>query len=189
MSRWQPDAPGRLQRAALELYAQRGFEKTTVAEIANRAGLTERTYFRHFADKREVLFRGSKDLRDHLVQSTVAAPPGTPAFAAVAGALEGLSSFFDDQREWSAHRHAVIASSPDLQERELLKRASLVAALTDALRERGENDATATLAAEVGIAAFHIAYERWVLDPEARSYATHTRMTVAELRATCRDEV
>ena len=185
MTRWEPDAAGRLQAAAIALYAERGFERATVAEIAERAGLTERTFFRHFADKREVLFQGSEQLRDQLVDAVARAPSSAGALAAVAAALESLSPFFDARRAWSAQRYAVIESSSDLQERELIKRSSLVAAVAFALRERGVGQATATLAAEVGITAFHVAYEHWVVDPDERTYAVHVRDTLAELRATC----
>ena len=185
MSRWRPDATGRLQAAAIELYAERGFERTTVADIAERAGLTERTFFRHFADKREVLFEGSEQLRDRLHDAVAQAPPSLGALSAVARALEGLSPFFDERRAWSAQRHAVIASSSNLRERELIKRASLVVAVAGVLRERGETAATARLAAEAGITAFWVAYERWVEDPSEHTYAHHVRETVADLRATC----
>src|SRR5215469_13715779 len=74
MSRWEPNARGRLEQAALELYCERGFDQTTVTEISERAGLTERTFFRYFADKREVLFWGQEHLRDLYVRAIVAAP-------------------------------------------------------------------------------------------------------------------
>ena len=185
MTRWEPDAAGRLQAAAIALYAEHGFERTTVAEIAERAGLTERTFFRHFADKREVLFQGSERLRDQLVDAVIRAPASVGALSAVAHALESLSPFFDERRAWSAQRYAVIATSSDLRERELIKRATLAAAVAGALGERGERQATATLAAELGITAFHVAYERWVVDPDERTYAVHVRETLAELRTTC----
>ena len=74
MGRWEPNARGRLEQAAMELYLERGFDQTTVAEIAERAGLTERTFFRHFADKREVLFAGAGALQELLVSAVAGAP-------------------------------------------------------------------------------------------------------------------
>ena len=142
MGRWEPNARGRLERAALELYAERGFEQTTVAEIAERAGLTERTFFRYFADKREVLFAGGANLQEFLVSAVASAPDSAPPIEAVAAALEGAGAL--------------------LQERELIKLASLASALATALRERGVTGPAASLAAEAGIAVFKIAFERWV---------------------------
>ena len=164
MGRWQPNARGRLERAALELYGERGFEQTTVAEIAGRAGLTERTFFRHFADKREVLFGGASVLRDLLVERTAAAADGTAPIAAIAAALGVVADtlFPEDRRDYTRRRQMLIVTNPDLQERELIKLASLAAALADTLRQRGVGEPAASLAAEAGIAVFKVAFERWV---------------------------
>jgi AcrR family transcriptional regulator len=181
MGRWEPNAAGRLREAALELFEQRGFEQTTVAEIAARAGLTERTFFRHFADKREVLFRGSEQLRDTLVAAIEDAPAAAPAFEAVTAALDAAGTVFI--RELARRRRAVILANPELQERELIKLASLAEALTDALRQRGVPDSVAGLAAETGIAVFRITFERWVTDPVQRKWAEHLREALTELDA------
>ena len=95
MGRWQPNAPGRLERAALELYSERGFDRTTVAEIAERAGLTERTFFRYFADKREVLFAGASTLEEFLVASVNDAPAALPPIEAITAALEAAGAWFE----------------------------------------------------------------------------------------------
>ena len=182
MSRWQPDAPGRLQRAALELYAQRGYDATTVAEIAARAGLTERTFFRHFADKREVLFHGSEQFRDALVAGVQSAPPSASPLATATFAVESIGPFFDERRAQSAQRHAVVSASLELQERELIKRVSLVATVAEALVERGTAEPVARLAAETGLTVFSLAYVRWVQDPEERPWSEHVREVAAELR-------
>src|SRR4051794_13163473 len=119
MGRWEPDARGRLERAALELYRERGFEQTTVAEIAKRAGLTERTYFRHFADKREVLFAGAGTMRELLVSTVAEAPDDlAPIEAAVAG-VEAAGAVIQERRELARQRQAIIAANAELQEREL----------------------------------------------------------------------
>lgn len=183
MARWEPDAVGRLQQAAIELYAERGYEQTTVAEIAARAGLSERTYFRHFADKREVLFHGSEMLRDALVRAVEHAPGEDAPLDAVAHGLRELSPFFDARRAHSLQRHAIVRSSPELQERELMKRGSLVTSLATVLTARGVAPTTAALAAESGISVFHLAYERWIEDAAGRSYAEHVDTTLASLRA------
>src|SRR4249919_2871497 len=106
MSRWQPNARGRLEQAALELYTERGFDQTTVADIAARAGLTERTFFRYFADKREVLFARSSDLQDGLVEAVVNAPPDVAPFDAIAGALGAAAALFDERRDHASRRQA-----------------------------------------------------------------------------------
>jgi len=181
MARWQPDAAGRLQAAALDLYAENGYDETTVAQIAERAGLTERTYFRHFADKREVLFHGSEQMRDEIVAGVDEAPAELEPLEVVALAIEQIGAFFDEHRAHSTRRYRIVAASPELQERELIKRASLVHAVGDALRRRGVADPLAELTAETGLTVFSLAYRRWAVDPEQRSYATHVRELLAQL--------
>jgi AcrR family transcriptional regulator len=162
MGRWQPAARERLGQAALELYGERGFDDVTVAEIARRAGLTERTFFRHFTDKREVLFAGADQLRDLLVAGVDAAAPNLSPLDTVAAALDGAARMFEERREFAWRRQAVIAANPELQERELIKMASLAASVADALRRRGVAAAEARLAAQTGLAVFGIAFARWV---------------------------
>ncbi|MBV9684103.1 MAG: TetR family transcriptional regulator, partial [Solirubrobacterales bacterium] len=164
MGRWEPDAGGRLAQAALALYGENGFENTTVAEIAERAGLTERTFFRHFADKREVLFAGGSALQELIVSVVADAPDSQAPIDAAAAGLEaaGEQFFVQERRDFSRQRQAVIASNPELQERELTKLASLSTAIAEALRRRGVDDPAATLAAEVAIAVFRTAFERWI---------------------------
>ncbi|MEU5099518.1 TetR family transcriptional regulator [Streptomyces sp. NPDC020996] len=160
MSRWKPDARGRLEKAAMELYNDKGFDATTVAEIAARAGVTERTFYRHFVDKREVLFQPNA-LADVLAKAT-AATDALPPLEVIAHALTEAAPVFEERAELIRQRQAVIAANPELQERELAKLASLVSTLAQALRERGLEATTATLAAEIGVAAFKVAFERWI---------------------------
>ncbi|TLH69504.1 TetR family transcriptional regulator [Mycolicibacterium phocaicum] len=181
MGRWEPNAQGRLEQAALDLYLEQGFDATTVAEIAARAGLTERTFFRHFTDKREVLFRG-RELADALEAAIDDAPAAAAPLDAVAGALESLSDFFADRRPHARRRQTVIAANPSLQERELIKLASLATTICDALRRRGVADPMAGLVAEAGIAVFKVAFEHWLTDPAERSLAEHIREAFSELR-------
>ena len=162
MGRWEPDASGRLRQAAMELYVERGFEQTTVAEIAQRAGLTARTFFRYFADKREVLFAGSELLQEEMVTALEGAPVSASPMDAVGLALNAAAAMLGGRREYSRRRQSVIAANADLRERELIKMASLSAALADGLRRRGVADPDASLAAEAGIAVFRVAFERWV---------------------------
>jgi AcrR family transcriptional regulator len=185
MVRWEPDSRGRLERAALALYGERGFENTTVAEIAQRAGLTERTFFRLFADKREVLFWGAGALREFLVSAVASAPDSAAPIDAVAAALESAAALFQERRESVRQRQAVIAANAELRERELIKLASLASALADALRRRGVGDPAASLTAEAGISVFKIAFEIWVSDTNQRDLAPLIRESLDELKAVC----
>ncbi|MBT8163331.1 MULTISPECIES: TetR/AcrR family transcriptional regulator [Arthrobacter] len=178
MSRWKPDGRGRLEKAALELYNHKGFEATTVAEIAGRAGLTERTFYRHFADKRAVLFPSDNPLPAILADATASAPVPLPPLEVVTHALIEAAPVYEEREDLVRQRQAVIAANPELQERELAKLAALAATLTQALRERGLDTTTAALAAEIGIAAFKVAYERWINDPDEHTLAQHIRETL-----------
>ncbi|MCF3961546.1 TetR family transcriptional regulator [Streptomyces fuscigenes] len=183
MGRWEPNARGRLAQAAMELYTERGFEQTTVAEIAERAGLTKRTFFRHYTDKRDVLFAGAAALQTLVVDSVAAAPPGLAPIAAVAEGLgTAAATTFADHDGVPRARQAVIEANPELQERELVKLATLGAAVTEALRGRGVDGPTARLAAEAGITAFRIAFERWITGPPERALHAVLRETFDDLR-------
>ncbi|GAA2574416.1 MULTISPECIES: TetR/AcrR family transcriptional regulator [Streptomyces] len=162
MGRWEPNARGRLERAALELYVERGYEQTPVAEITRRAGLTERTFFRHFADKREVLFAGSGGLEELCVGAVAAAPPAATPMEAVAAALDAAAGVFEERGDLVLQRQGVIDANAELRERELIKLASLAGALADALDRRGVDAMTAQLTAETAIAVLKVAFRRWI---------------------------
>jgi len=183
MARWEPDATGRLVVAALELFAERGYDETTVAEIAERAGLTKRTFFRYFSDKREVLFPGGGEFQQVIVDAVAGAPDSATALQAVSAGLEATGAFFQDRREFAIKRHQVIAANPELQERERMKLASLAEGIAGALRARGVGEPAATLAAEAGVTVFHVAFARWV-DPENQEpLVALIRDALAELRS------
>ena len=183
MTRWQPNGRGRLELAALTLYGERGFENTTVAEIAARAGLTERTFFRHFADKREVLFSGADALKELLVSNVAAAPDSIAPIDAVGAALEAAGAVLEERRDYARQRQAIIAANTELQERELIKLASLASAIADTLRRRGVSDPAASLTAEAGIAVFRIAFERWVQKTNQQDLPELIRDSLGELKA------
>ncbi len=183
MSRWEPNARGRLEQAALQLYQERGFDQTTVAEIAERAGLTERTFFRYFADKREVLFWGQDRLREVYMNAIASAPRSATPLEAVAAALQAVTPIFEERRERARQRQAVIAANPSLEERELQKRAILGAAMTGALRQRGVPEPTASLAADIGVIAFKTAYARWISDAGNPDLSQLIRESLDQLRA------
>jgi AcrR family transcriptional regulator len=182
MGRWQPDAQGRLGKAAMELYAERGYEQTTVAEIAARAGLTERTFFRHFADKREVLFAGGQALQEIIVSAVVAAPEAVSPLDAVAAGFEAGAAVLQEGSEFSRKRQAIIVANPELQERELIKLAGYAIAVAQALRERGVGEPTASLTAQAGVAIFRVAFERWTGDSEQRGLPEMLHESLAAMR-------
>jgi AcrR family transcriptional regulator len=183
MGRWEPNARGRLEQAALELFIERGFEQTTVAEIAKRAGLTERTFFRHFADKREVLFGGAGTLQEFLVRTVADAPDPVAPIATVAAAVEAVGAVLQERRGYARQRQAVIDANAELQERELIKLASLASALAGALRRRGVTEPAASLTAEAGIAVFKIAFGRWISETSQPDLPQLIRESFDELKA------
>jgi AcrR family transcriptional regulator len=185
MARWEPDARGRLERAAMELFQERGYVQTTVEEIAARAGLTERTFFRYFADKREVLFSGSKALEKSIVDGIEGAPRKASPLEAVVAAFEAAGAELQDRRDirFVRARYALVTHHAEVQERELIKLASLALAVTKALHARGVSEPAASLAAEVGIAVFKVGFERWVNERKPRDLAAHIRAAVDALRA------
>ena len=168
MGRWEPGARGRLLRAALELYADPGFEQTTVADISARAGVTERTFFRHFADKREVLFDGSAEFQQLVLDGVAAAPSTASALDAAAAGMDAAAAFLQStpDPEFPRLRAAVVAANPSLLERELLKLSTVTSASSRALQDRGASAMEAAIAAEVAMAAFRLAFERWVSSPQ-----------------------
>jgi AcrR family transcriptional regulator len=183
MGRWEPDAVGRLQRAAMDLYTERGFEQTTVAEIAARAGLTERTFFRHFADKREVLFAGSASLQELLVSTLMSVPASTAPIDAVTVALAAAGDLLGQRHDHSRARQAVIDKNPELRERELIKLASLAAALAETLRLRGTPEPGASLTAEAGIAVFKVAFDSWINASNERGLTQLIHDSLDQLKA------
>ena len=182
MVRWEPNARGRLEQAAMDLYLERGFEQTTVADIARRAGLTERTFFRHFTDKREVLFWGARAFEALVVQAVLDAPARLPALDVVAAGLEAAAALLQERREFALQRQQVIVANTELRERELIKLATLGAAVAEALRQRGVGEPSASLSAEAGIAVFRVAFDRWIDEGQARELASVIRENLAALR-------
>ena len=180
MGRWQPDARGRLQQAALDLYRKRGFDQTTVAQIAERAGLTERTFFRYYADKREVLFAGSTMLQETIVGALNDTAASAVPLDQVAAAVHAAAAFLTD-RDFARRRQAIIAANAELSERELIKMASLSAALAEALRQRGITEPVASLTAESGVAIFKVAFERWIAANDDLAFSDYVQESVSGL--------
>jgi AcrR family transcriptional regulator len=183
MVRWEPGARERLQAAALELFYARGFEQVTAAEIAQSVGLTERTFFRHFSDKREVLFFGQEQFLQSFIDGVDAAPRDASPFEVIASALHMAATFFpDERRAYARLRQSVIEQNPALRERELHKLAGLATTVAEALRARGIGEPAATLAAQSGATVFGIAFAQWISEGEERSLDDIAGGVLDELR-------
>ncbi|MDI5963444.1 TetR/AcrR family transcriptional regulator [Streptantibioticus silvisoli] len=184
MSRWAPDARERLETAALDLFAQNGYEETTVAQIADRAGLNRATFFRHFADKREVLFGGEDKLAGLFADGIrTAAPDATPTECLRAAFAAAEVAMTSQQRTKAAKRVLVVAANSEAQERGLLKHARIAGSISAALRERGTDELTARLTAEVGMLAFSVAVERWMRSDQDEPFPVHAAAALSDLQA------
>jgi len=183
MARWESDAEGRLIKAAISLYDKQGFQETTVAQIADAAGLTKRTFFRYFADKREVLFSGSHELQDRWIAGISAAAAAASPMEAVLAGLDAVADLFADRLPFAAVRSRIVAANPELQERELIKLQNLAAAIEAALHQRGVPDNAAALAAQAGIAVFHVGFGRWVSQRDPAAFRPLMADSLAELKS------
>jgi AcrR family transcriptional regulator len=183
MTRWKPDAQLRLIGAAITLFDEQGYEETTVAQIAQAAGLTKRTFFRYFADKREVLFNGSNELIEDWVAAVVAAPPDMSPMAAVCAGLDPIAAMFVERHAFARIRARIIVANPELQERELIKLQSLAVAIKDVLLDRGVLPNPAILAAQAGVTVFHVAFGRWVEQDDPTALRRFMDESLDELRS------
>lgn len=172
-------------RAAVDLFADQGYDATTVSEIAERAGgLSKMTFFRHFPDKREVLFAGQDKMGQLLADVIAAAPGSATPLQAVGAGLDALAALHaNDQREFAVRVRAAIVGNAELRERAVAKRFALTEAAAVALEKRGVPDLTAGLAAELGIRAYYRAYEQWADSPGEQTLADFARRSLSELRA------
>jgi AcrR family transcriptional regulator len=186
MARWQPGARERLVVAAVDLFTEQGYDATTVAQIAERAGVTKSTFFRHFSDKRELLVAGQDTLSTLLAEGIAEAPASASPLEAVAAGLQRASSAMGpSNRELGPRIQAAVAASTELQERDALKSVGLASAMTTALLDRGVPDTTAHLAGELGVLAFKQGYARWSEGDrdEADGLAHHALAALEDLRA------
>lgn len=182
MARWDSEGEERLRAAAIELFLEHGFENVTVAQIADRAGLTRRTFSRYFADKRDVLFARSDQLPGALAEAVRRADPHLPPYDALIEALASVAGVLADRvAEHAQQRRAIIAASSELQERAHTKFAAVAAAVGAALRERGADGATARLLADVGVAIFRQAFDRWVDAPQRHDLVECVREAATQL--------
>jgi AcrR family transcriptional regulator len=183
MSRWKPDPEGRLIKAAITLFEEQGYDETTVAEIAETAGLTKRTFFRYFADKREVLFSGSSELTERWIDGLEGASPDASPMASVNAGLGEVAELFSDRHPFARMRSRIIAANPELQERELIKLQSLAGTIAAALRKRGVSHNASILAAQSGVTVFHVAFARWVDQDDPAAFRRLIDESLQELRS------
>lgn len=186
MGRWEPGARERLVVAAVDLFTEQGYDATTVAQIAERAGVTKSTFFRHFPDKRELLVAGQETLSRLLAEGIAEAPDDASPLEAVAAGLERAANAMGSMhREFAPRLKAAVAASAELQERDALKSVSLAAAMAGALVARGLPDPTAALASELGVLAFKRGFAEWSEgDRDAEdALAGYTLAALDELRA------
>lgn len=183
MGRWEPGAAQRLPHAAMELFAQRGFEATTVAEIADRAGVTERTFFRYFTDKREVLFAGQEAFESTFIDAIDAVPAGAALIDLIAASAAAGGDALQQGRgrEFARARHAIIAANEQLHERELLKLAKLATAIAAKLKARGVDAVPARLGGDLTVSVFSDAFGRWIARDENRDLVELQRESLAAL--------
>ena len=183
MSRWAPNARERLVNAALDLFVENGYDETTVAQIADRAGMNRATFFRHFADKREVLFGGEDVLAELFADAIRAAPKDATLIECLQAALAAAEVAMTPQlRAAAARRRLVVAANSELQERGLLKHARITKSITSALRERGTDELTARLGAELVMLAFNVAFERWMKASDDEPFSLFADAALSDLQ-------
>ena len=183
VTRWKPDAQGRLLQAAIELFSEQGYDATTVAEIAERAGLTKRTFFRYFTDKREVLFSGGDAFEDLWVRAVRAAPAEASPLEAAMAATAEVAEMFAGRFAFARLRSRTIEANPELRERELIKLQRLAEAVADALVERGVSANLATLTAQTVVTVFQAGWSRWIDGEDPGALGDRMDEALAELRA------
>jgi AcrR family transcriptional regulator len=183
MSRWKPDAQRRLMTAAIELFEEQGYEATTVAEIAERADLTKRTFFRYFSDKREVLFRGTDDHTRSWVDAVASASADASPLAAASAGFDPVAEMFAEIHAFARLRSRIIEANPELQERELIKLQTLAGSIKTALIARGVSLNAAILAAQTSVTVFHVAFARWVEQDDPTVFRELMAESLEELRS------
>ncbi len=170
-------------KAAITLFADQGYEATTVAEIAERAGLTKRTFFRYFSDKREVLFSGSAELARVWLEAVAAAPPEATPLAAVTAGLDPVAAMFVERHDFARIRAGIVEANPELRERELIKLQNLAASIEATLLDRGVSANAAILAAQAGVTVFHVAFAGWVAQDDPTAFRRLMDESLQELRS------
>jgi AcrR family transcriptional regulator len=188
MSRWEPNARDRLERAAIELFIEQGFAETTVPQITARAALTTRTFFRHFADKREVLFARDAELPALVARLAADAPASLSPMMLIAYALETVAATrLEGQRAYLRTRRAIIQADEGLRERELRKLSALSDAINQGFRDRGVDELAALLAAQLAVTVFSVTISRWLDQDGAQPLSALVHDTLRALRSVTAD--
>ena len=181
MGRWEPNPRGRLAKAAVELFAAQGFDETTGAQIAARAGMHERSFFRLFPDKREVFFHAVEAARREAVAVIAGLPAEVAPVDAVTAALEQRCEIIQQHTDAARIRHDLVSANAELHERDLSKHAELAAGMAEALCERGTPESLAKLLAHTAVTVFRLAFDRWIADPEHQDLPVMFRDGLSEL--------
>ncbi len=188
MSRWEPNARDRLERAAIELFIEQGFAETTVPQITARAGLTTRTFFRHFTDKREVLFARDAELPALVARLAADAPASLSPMMLIAYALETVAATrLEGQRAYLRTRRAIIQADEGLRERELRKLSALSDAINQGFRDHGVDELAALLAAQLAVTVFSVTISRWLDQDGAQPLSALVHDTLRALRSVTAD--
>jgi AcrR family transcriptional regulator len=183
MPRWEQGSAERMKQAAMELFEEQGFEATSAVQIAERARVTTRTFFRYFPDKDEILFADADVLNEALVQELLRTPDLTQPLQAVVRTLTGYDWEKLGSREVLRRRSLMITSNPRLLERDLIKQHQMADGFRQALCERGIDPDIADLAASTGSQIFRTAYRKW-LESNDNTDLTAITETVLSLLAT-----
>lgn len=186
MVRKAENARERFESAAFRLFDEKGYAVTTVPEIAEKAGLTERTFYRYFTDKREVMFWRAGDHQASITNEIARAPTSLHPLTIVAHAFETVAPFIDGHRPIVKLRQRLISEHSDLHERELMKLHTLASAIDLALQQRNVQPSLSRIVAEIGTAIWKVALENWRADGAKGSFANHVQSALTEFRAELR---
>src|SRR5262245_31584546 len=184
MPRWEPDAQLRLEKAALDLFAERGYDGSTVADIAERAGLMKRSFFRYFPDKREALFGGTERLVAHLRRHVEDAPASAAPWQVLLAALASSATLFPPDRADARKRQQVIAANPSLREREVLKVMTLHDLLQTLLAKRGVPEQQGAYLVRLALTVYEQAFSQWISPDADETFERCMADAAAELERT-----
>ncbi len=183
MPRWPEDSRTRLIDSSLALFVEHGYAEVTVDDIAERAGVSARTFFRHFPDKEEVLFADDDELLPVLLAAIGSGEAGQSAEHDMARALLTLAEQFQPDREQLSHRQRIIDSHVALSGRELAKQARWQQSVMDALVARGYSVEQSDLLAAIGFAIFRRALHAWLAEPSGPRLAERIQTALPQVRS------
>ncbi|MBB4005578.1 TetR/AcrR family transcriptional regulator [Aurantimonas endophytica] len=177
------NARERFESAAYALFQDHGYAETTVPQIAAKAGLTERTFYRYFSDKREVMFWRADAHRSAIMKEIMNAPVGLHPLDVVAGSFSAIAPFIDGHRPIVKLRQSLISAYVELHERELMKLHNLALAIDSGLQQRGIQPSFSRVLAEIGAAVFKVALQNWRADEAKSGFVHHVQAASREFQA------